>query len=90
MLITPFEALTRQHAEQLRGLWHWSVFAYPLDGDASTLRHLPPDTVILLDINNSNSHFATALAPTLQRGNENPLNRMLTADIPHPLSRIGI
>lgn len=51
LLITPSEALTRQHAEQLRGLRQWPVFAYPLDGDASTLGHLPPDTVIVLDIN---------------------------------------
>lgn len=51
LLITPSEALTRQHAEQLRGLRQWPVFAYPLDGDASTLRYLPPDTVIVLDLN---------------------------------------
>ncbi|MFO1422362.1 MAG: DEAD/DEAH box helicase family protein [Candidatus Competibacteraceae bacterium] len=51
LLITPSEALTRQHADQLRGLRQWPVFAYPLDGDASSLRHLPPDTVIVLDIN---------------------------------------
>ena len=51
LLITPSEALTRQHAEQLRGLRQWPVFAYPLDGDASTLGHLPPDTVIVLDLN---------------------------------------
>jgi len=51
LLITPSEALTRQHAEQLRGLRQWPVFAYPLDGDTSTLGHLPPDTVIVLDIN---------------------------------------
>jgi hypothetical protein len=51
LLITPSEALTRQHADRLRGLRQWPVFAYPLDGDASTLCYLPPDTVIVLDIN---------------------------------------
>ena len=51
ILITPSEALTRQHADRLRGLAVWEVFAYPMDGDAAALGRLPPDAVIVLDIN---------------------------------------
>lgn len=51
LLITPSEALTRQHTEKLRALNTWEVFAYPMDGDASALGRLPTDTVIVLDIN---------------------------------------
>jgi hypothetical protein len=51
IVITPSESLTRQHADKLRGLAAWDVFAYPMDGDASSLGRLPPDTVIVLDIN---------------------------------------
>lgn len=51
LLITPSEPLTHQHADQLRRLRQWLVFAYPLDGDAARLGALPPDTVIVLDIN---------------------------------------
>lgn len=51
LLITPSEALTRQHADKLRALGAWAVFAYPADGDASALGHLAADTVIVLDIN---------------------------------------
>jgi hypothetical protein len=51
IVITPSEALTRQHAEKLRGLSAWEVFAYPMDGDASAMGRLPPDAVIVLDIN---------------------------------------
>ncbi|MFZ4535080.1 DEAD/DEAH box helicase family protein [Propionivibrio sp.] len=51
LIITPSESLTRQHAEKLRALAAWDVFAYPMDGDASALGRLPPDTVIVLDIN---------------------------------------
>ncbi|HYN78071.1 MAG TPA: DEAD/DEAH box helicase family protein [Lamprocystis sp. (in: g-proteobacteria)] len=51
ILITPSEALTRQHADRLRGLAEWEVFAYPMDGDAAALGRLPPDAVIVLDIN---------------------------------------
>lgn len=51
LIITPSESLTRQHAEKLRALAAWDVFAYPMDGDASALGRLPPNTVIVLDIN---------------------------------------
>jgi hypothetical protein len=51
MVITPSESLTRQHAEKLRSLSTWDVFAYPMDGDASAMGRLPPDAVIVLDIN---------------------------------------
>ena len=51
LIITPSEALTRQHAEKLRSLGGWQVFAYPRDGDAAAIGRLPPDTVIVLDIN---------------------------------------
>ncbi|MFZ4625666.1 MAG: DEAD/DEAH box helicase family protein, partial [Rhodoferax sp.] len=51
LLITPSESLTRQHAEKLRALSDWDVFAYPADGDASALGRLAADTVIVLDIN---------------------------------------
>lgn len=51
LLITPSEALTRQHADKLRATGAWDVFAYPQDGDVSALGRLPPGTVIVLDIN---------------------------------------
>lgn len=51
LLVTPSEALTRQHADKLRDVGHWEVFAYPQDGDQTTLGRLSPDTVIVLDIN---------------------------------------
>ena len=51
LLVTPSEALTRQHADRLREVGHWDVFAYPQDGDQSALGRLSPDTVIVLDIN---------------------------------------
>jgi hypothetical protein len=51
LLITPSESLTRQHADKLRALGCWNVFAYPADGDASALGRLAADTVIVLDIN---------------------------------------
>ena len=51
LLVTPSEALTRQHADKLRQLRQWDVFAYPMDGDAAALGRLPPETVIVLDIN---------------------------------------
>ena len=51
ILITPSEALTRQHADKLRALSAWDVFAYPMDGDAQSIGRLPPEAVIVLDIN---------------------------------------
>lgn len=51
IVVTPSESLTRQHAGKLRELSAWNVFAYPMDGDASVMGRLPPDTVIVLDIN---------------------------------------
>ncbi|MEI7866586.1 MAG: DEAD/DEAH box helicase family protein [Candidatus Methylumidiphilus sp.] len=51
VLITPSEALTRQHADKLLELQQWEVFAYPMDGDQSALGRLPDDTVIVIDIN---------------------------------------
>ena len=51
IVITPSESLTRQHADKLRDLATWEVFAYPMDGDASSMGRLPPDAVIVLDIN---------------------------------------
>lgn len=51
IVITPSESLTRQHADKLRELAAWEVFAYPMDGDASAMGRLPPDAVIVLDIN---------------------------------------
>jgi hypothetical protein len=51
IVITPSESLTRQHADKLRALATWDVFAYPMDGDASAMGRLPPDAVIVLDIN---------------------------------------
>lgn len=51
LLITPSESLTRQHADKLRALGSWDVFAYPADGDAAALGRLAADTVIVLDIN---------------------------------------
>lgn len=51
IVVTPSESLTRQHADKLRELSTWDVFAYPMDGDASAMGRLPPDAVIVLDIN---------------------------------------
>lgn len=51
IVVTPSESLTRQHADKLRELSTWEVFAYPMDGDASAMGRLPPDAVIVLDIN---------------------------------------
>ncbi|MFZ4626643.1 MAG: DEAD/DEAH box helicase family protein, partial [Rhodoferax sp.] len=51
LLITPSESLTRQHADKLRALGTWDVFAYPADGDAAALGRLAANTVIVLDIN---------------------------------------
>jgi len=51
ILVTPSESLTRQHADKLRALSAWEVFAYPMDGEASAIGRLPPDAVIVLDIN---------------------------------------
>lgn len=51
IVITPSESLTRQHADKLREVSAWEVFAYPMDGDASSMGRLPPDAVIVLDIN---------------------------------------
>ncbi len=50
-IITPSESLTRQHAEKLRELGQWEVFAYPFDGEMTALKHLEPDAVIIIDIN---------------------------------------
>jgi len=50
-IVTPSEALTRQHVEKLRELKHWRVFGYPMDGDYFVLRSLPQETVIVIDIN---------------------------------------
>lgn len=51
IIVTPSESLTRQHADKLRELSAWEVFAYPMDGDASSMGRLPADAVIVLDIN---------------------------------------
>jgi hypothetical protein len=51
IIVTPSEALTRQHADKLRDLGDWEIFAYPFDGDMSAFGRLPPETVIILDIN---------------------------------------
>ena len=51
ILITPSENLSRQHADKLRETKAFDVFAYPMDGDASSLGRLHPDTVIVVDIN---------------------------------------
>ncbi|MFO1428539.1 MAG: hypothetical protein U1F76_00130 [Candidatus Competibacteraceae bacterium] len=45
LLVTPSEALTRQHADKLRQLRQWDVFAYPMDGDAAALGRLLPGEV---------------------------------------------
>ena len=50
ILITPSENLSRQHADKLRETKAFDVFAYPIDGDASSLGRLHPDTVIVVDI----------------------------------------
>jgi len=51
ILITPSENLSRQHAEKLRETKAFDVFAYPMDGDASSIGRLHPSTVIVIDIN---------------------------------------
>lgn len=51
IIITPSESLTRQHADKLRELSSLEVFAYPMDGDASSMGRLSPEAVIVLDIN---------------------------------------
>lgn len=51
IIVTPSESLTRQHADKLRDLENWEVFAYPADGDMQAIGRLPVDTVIVLDIN---------------------------------------
>ncbi len=51
ILSTPSESLTRQHADRLRALRQWDVFAYPMDGDATALGRRPKNTIIVLDIN---------------------------------------
>jgi len=51
IVITPSESLTRQHADKLRALKTWDVFAYPMDGDASAMGRWSRDAVIVLDIN---------------------------------------
>lgn len=51
ILITPSENLSRQHADKLRETKAFDVFAYPMDGDASSLGRMHPDTVIVVDIN---------------------------------------
>lgn len=50
-IITPGDALTRQHADKLRELRAFPVFAYPMDGDHHALKSLPRQTVIVTDIN---------------------------------------
>ena len=54
-IVTPGEALSRQHAVRLRALHppakSWNVFVYPDDGDAAMLAHMPANTVVILDIN---------------------------------------
>ena len=54
-LVTPSEALSRQHAVRLRALRpparSQNVFVYPDDGDAAMLAHLSANTVVVLDIN---------------------------------------
>jgi len=47
ILITPSEALSRQHTEALRR----PAFVYPDDGDSARLAALSAETVILIDIN---------------------------------------
>lgn len=51
IIVTPSDSLTRQHAEKLRDLDNWEVFAYPFDGDMSSIGRLSPETIIVLDIN---------------------------------------
>ncbi len=50
-IITPGDALTRQHADKLRELNAYPVFAYPMDGDQHALKLLPRESVIVIDIN---------------------------------------
>ena len=54
-IVTPGEALSRQHAARLRALRPparaWNVFVYPDDGDAAMLAQLPANTIVVLDIN---------------------------------------
>jgi len=51
ILITPSEALSRQHADALRQAMRRPVFVYPDDGDGSRLAQQHPTTVIIIDIN---------------------------------------
>ena len=51
ILITPSEALSRQHAEALRNAMRRPVFVYPDDGDSSRIADQSADTVIIIDIN---------------------------------------
>ena len=51
ILITPSEALSRQHAEALRHALRCPAFVYPDDGDSARLAALSAETVILIDIN---------------------------------------
>jgi hypothetical protein len=51
ILITPSEALSRQHAEALRSAMRRPVFVYPDDGDGSRIADQSADTVIIIDIN---------------------------------------
>ncbi len=51
ILITPSEALSRQHADALRRAMRRPVFVYPDDGDGSRIAGQSADTVIIIDIN---------------------------------------
>jgi hypothetical protein len=51
ILITPSEALSRQHADALRRGMRRPVFVYPDDGDGSRIAEQAADTVIIIDIN---------------------------------------
>ncbi|ENK2311340.1 MULTISPECIES: DEAD/DEAH box helicase family protein [unclassified Vibrio] len=51
LLITPNESLSLQHANKLKALKHWDVFAYPQDGDAQMVSNLDAESVIVIDIN---------------------------------------
>ncbi len=51
ILITPSEALSRQHAEALRRTLRRPVFVYPDDGDGSRIARQPAATVIIIDLN---------------------------------------
>lgn len=51
ILITPSEALSRQHADALRRAMRRPVFVYPDDGDGSRIAGQSADTVVIIDIN---------------------------------------